>query len=77
MICDAATWADYLSADQLEFLTSDAIGAAYFEGATIEELADAMNASGIDTYEVHKGNPVKTVAEHNEAAGTAAEALGV
>ena len=68
VICDAATWNDYLSADELEFLTSDAIGAAYFMGATIEELADAMNASGIDTYEVHKGNLVKTVAEYNEAA---------
>lgn len=74
LICDAATWADFMDESRLELLTSDAFNAAYFEGATIEELADNMNAAGVDTYHVNKAQLVKTVEEYNEAAAAGAGA---
>ena len=85
MICDQAVWDEFLAtgtrdatadmAEKLEILTSDAVGGKYYTGATIEELADNMNAAGIETHSVHKANLVKTVAEYNEAAkaGTSAD----
>ncbi len=49
-------------------MTSDVAGGAYYTGTAIEELADNMNAAGIETHSVHKANLVKTVNEYNEAA---------
>ena len=62
-------------AEKIEIVTSDLVGGAYYTGATIEELADNMNAAGYETHQVHKANLVKTVEEYNAAAkaGTAAE----
>ena len=85
MICDQVVWDEFLAnvtrdatanmAEKIEIVTSDLVGGAYYTGATIEELADNMNAAGYETHQVHKANLVKTVEEYNAAAkaGTAAE----
>lgn len=84
-ICDQTVWDEFLAtgtrdatadmAEKLELVTSDVVGGAYYSGATIGELADNMNAAGIETHSVHKANLVKTVAEYNEAVkeGTTAD----
>lgn len=61
--------------EKVEFICSERIGGAVFEADTLEELADAMNATGVATYAVHKANLLKTVEEYNAAAeaGTAAD----
>ncbi len=87
VICDAETWDTWMMAsgwglldgatqqDRMDVITSDVVGGAYFEADTIEELCDKMNATGIDTYSIHKANLVKTIEEYNAAAeaGTGAD----
>lgn len=78
MICDQAVWDQFLAlgtrdatadmAEKLDILTSDVVGGAFYTGNSIEELADNMNAAGIATHKVHKGNLVRTINEYNEAA---------
>ena len=85
LICDQVVWDEFCAtgtrdatadiAEKLELVTSDVVGGKYYVGATLEELADNMNAAGIETHSVHKANFLKTVAEYNEAAknGTSAD----
>ena len=84
IVCDAPVWEEWMAtpaasladtiADQMAIVTSDAVGGAYFQADTIEELADQLNAAGPATYMVHKGNLVKTIAEYNAAAEAGAGA---
>ena len=60
MICDQVVWDEFLAnvtrdaianmAEKIEIVTSDLVGGAYYTGATIEELADNMNAAGYETH---------------------------
>lgn len=85
MICDQAVWDEFLAlgtrdatanmAEKLDIITGDLVKGAYYTGATLEELADNMNAAGIETHSIHKANFIKTVEEYNAAvkAGTTAD----
>jgi succinate dehydrogenase/fumarate reductase flavoprotein subunit len=85
MIGDSVIWEQFLSLgtrdstvdmrEKLDILTSDEVGGKYYTGATLEELADNMNASGIATHKIHKANFIRTMNEFNAAAvaGTAAD----
>lgn len=85
VICDAAVWDEWMAMppasyadsvqEQIDIITSDAVGGRVFSADTIEELADALNGSGVATCQVHKANLVKTVEEYNAAAeaGTGAD----
>ncbi len=85
MICDSTAYDAWVESgvrgtvanmgEKLDLITSDKIGGSLYKADTLEELADAMNASGIATHSMHKANLVKTVAEYNAAAeaGTGAD----
>lgn len=78
VICDATVWDEWMATppagyaasvqEQIDIITSDAIGGKVFSADTIESLADALNESGVAIYQVHKANLVKTVEEYNAAA---------
>ncbi len=85
IVMDAPAWNDWMATpaaaslvgtvgDQMQIITSDAVGGAYFQADSIEELADQLNAAGPATYKVHKANLVKTIAEYNAAAEAGAGA---
>lgn len=86
VICDEPAYQNWLDGvvrgmpngeglrEKLEFICSDRIGGAIFEANTLEELADAMNATGVATYAVHKANLLKTIEEYNAAAEAGAGA---
>lgn len=58
-----------------EVILSDQIGAVVYQGDTIEELCDAMNASGVYNHRISKPGLLETIAEYNEAAETKDENL--
>lgn len=87
IICDEPVYQNWLDGvvrgmpegegmrEKVEFIQTEACGGAVFQADTIEELADALNASEVASYMVNKANLIKTVEEYNAAAeaGTAAE----
>ncbi len=85
LICDDDAWSAWMDGitwsvmdsigQKIDFVTSDEIGGKVFEADTLGELADALNATGVRTYQVHKANLLKTVDEYNAAAqaGTAGD----
>lgn len=87
VVCDDPAYQNWLNgvvrgmpegegmAEKIEFICSERIGGAVFEANTLEELADAMNATNVTNYQLHKATFLKTVEEYNAAAeaGTAAD----
>lgn len=85
VVCDATVWDEWMAMppasyaasvqEQIDIITSDAVGGRVFSADSIEGLADALNESGIATCRVHKANFMKTVEEYNAAAeaGTGAD----
>lgn len=77
-ICDADGWDAWMEATSFTFenfgaqyeqvLASDEVGGIFYEADTIEELADALNASGIANHQVCKPKLLATVEEYNAAA---------
>lgn len=53
--------------EKMDIATGDECGGAEYVGNTIEELADALNASGVATHSVNKAELVRTVNAYNEA----------
>lgn len=78
VVCDATVWNEWMAMppasyaasvqEQIDIITSDAVGGRVFSAVSTERLADALNESGIATCRVHKANFVKTVEEYNAAA---------
>ena len=77
-ICDADGWDYWMT--QLSFtfenfgeqyekvISSPELGGIFYEADSIEELADALNASGIANHQVNKAALLATVEEFNKAA---------
>lgn len=85
MVCDDTAWNNWMQSvtfslmspmqAKIDLITSDAVGGSVYQADTIEELADALNASGYATHQVHKANLVQTINDYNAAAeaGTCAD----
>ena len=85
VVCDDDVWQDWMESltfslvptieEKLDLICSDVVGGSVFQGDTLEELAAALNGSGVATHSVHAANLKKTVDELNAAidAGTLAD----
>ena len=79
VIADSTAWENWLELggrgtsavymrDKIDAITSEQVGGVLYTADTLEDLADQMNASGIASHRVNKGNLVRTVEEYNAAA---------